>query len=187
LGRNAIYEMGRVLAALEIYARDVAPTLGEHPLVGRPTLSVGIIAGGISVNTVPDRCTIEIDRRVLPGDDPVGARQKVIDFVSAHAGISQPAEHEPPFTSATGLSEDRNGALAESLGAVIRKHGGGGKRIGVPYGTDAAAFAQAGAPAVVFGPGSIDQAHTCDEWLAVEQLELAAEIYYQFAKTFAST
>jgi acetylornithine deacetylase len=189
LGRNAIYEMGRVLAALEAYAKDVAPTLGEHPLVGRPTLSVGIIGGGISVNTVPDRCTIEIDRRVLPGEDPTTARQMVIDYLAERPGLSQPPfhqplEHEPPFIMAYGLSEDRNAALGEALGAVSRACGGSGQRTGVRYGTDAAEFAQAGAPSVVFGPGSIEQAHTRDEWLAVEQLETAAEIYYQFARRF---
>jgi acetylornithine deacetylase/succinyl-diaminopimelate desuccinylase-like protein len=72
--------------------------------------------------------------------------------------------------------------LAEALAGVIREHGATGRLTGVPYGTDAAVFAKAGAPSVVFGPGSIDQAHTCDEWLAVEQLEKAAEIYYQFAR-----
>ena len=62
--------MSRVLLALEAYQRDVTPTLGEHALCGRPTLSVGTIGGGVSVNTVPDLATIEIDRRLLPGEDP---------------------------------------------------------------------------------------------------------------------
>jgi acetylornithine deacetylase len=53
--------------------------------------------------------------------------------------------------------------------------------LGVPYGTDAPAFAGAGIPTVVFGPGSIAQAHTADEWIAVEQLHLATEILYRFA------
>jgi acetylornithine deacetylase len=54
----------------------------------------------------------------------------------------------------------------------------------VPYGTDAAAFAAAGVPTVVFGPGSIAQAHTADEWIALDQVEKAAEIYYRFVKSF---
>jgi acetylornithine deacetylase len=181
LGENAIYQMRRVLGVLEEYAIKVAPTLGDHPLVGRPTLSVGIISGGISVNTVPDRCTIEIDRRVLPGEDPMHARGQVIDYVDEHAGLSSPAINDDPYIAAHGLSEAENGDLANALSDVVREHGASGKLTGVPYGTDAAVFAKAGAPSVVFGPGSIDQAHTCDEWLAVEQLEKAAEIYYQFA------
>src|SRR3954454_3209649 len=54
LGDNAIYHMGRVLQVLETYGRDVAPHYSQHPLVGHPTVSVGLISGGISVNTVPD-------------------------------------------------------------------------------------------------------------------------------------
>jgi acetylornithine deacetylase len=72
--------------------------------------------------------------------------------------------------------------LAEQLQRVAAKNGGPGELIGVPYGTDAPAFGGIGCPAVVFGPGSIEQAHTCDEWVAIEQLQTAVEIYYQFGK-----
>ena len=53
---------------------------------------------------------------------------------------------------------------------------------GVPYGTDAAAIAAAGVPSIVFGPGSIDQAHTADEWLALDQLTQASEALYRFGR-----
>ncbi len=58
--------------------------------------------------------------------------------------------------------------------------------IGVPYGTNAAATSAAGVPSVVFGPGSIAQAHTADEWLALDQLAEASEIYYRFARQWAA-
>src|SRR6185436_1740612 len=82
LGDNAIYHMGRVLAVLEEYARDVVPKLANHSLCGHPTLSVGLISGGISVNTVPDECTIEVDRRVLPGENPEAAYRHAVDYVN---------------------------------------------------------------------------------------------------------
>ena len=53
----------------------------------------------------------------------------------------------------------------------------------MPYGTNAAAIAAAGVPSIVFGPGSIDQAHTADEWLALDQLAQASEALYQFGRT----
>jgi acetylornithine deacetylase/succinyl-diaminopimelate desuccinylase-like protein len=56
-----------------------------------------------------------------------------------------------------------------------------GGKIGVPFGTDAAPIAAAGVPSIVFGPGSIDQAHTADEWLPLDQLEAASEALYRFA------
>ena len=61
--------------------------------------------------------------------------------------------------------------------AVRGKH-----RVGpVPYGTDASTIAEAGVPAVVFGPGNIDQAHTCDEWIELQEVETASEILFRLA------
>ncbi len=182
LGDNAFYRMARVLAAIERYAKDVAPTLGDHPLVGGPTLSVGVIQGGISVNTVPDQCTIEIDRRVIPGEDARQAYQQVVDFIAQETAGDPLVIHDPPYIASNGLDIGRNADLASRLGEVARAQGGGGRNIGVPYGTDAPAFDEIGAPTVVFGPGSIDQAHTCDEWVEIDQLHKATEIYYQFGK-----
>jgi acetylornithine deacetylase len=182
LGDNAFYRMARVLAAIERYAEDETPNLGEHALVGRPTLSVGVINGGISVNTVPDQCTIEIDRRVLPGEDAMEAYQQVIEYVADVTNADPLVNHDPPYIASNGLDIGRNADLAARLGDVARANGGGGRKIGVPYGTDAPAFDEIKAPTVVFGPGSIDQAHTCDEWVSIDQLHKAVEIYYQFAK-----
>jgi acetylornithine deacetylase/succinyl-diaminopimelate desuccinylase-like protein len=181
LGQNAIFRMAPVLTALAHYQLEVLPRLNEHPLCGRPTLSVGTIHGGTSVNTVPDLCTIEIDRRLLPGDDPQDAYQHVIDFLRENAADSGRLEHLPPMMRSRGLSNDNNGALADRLAATVRESRRSVRQIGVPFGTNAAAFG-AHCPTVVFGPGSIDQAHTADEWIALEELELASEILYRFAK-----
>jgi acetylornithine deacetylase len=181
LGVNAIFKMSRVLEALERYQREVG-TVGEHPLCGHPTLSVGMIHGGMSVNTVPDRCTIDIDRRVLPGEKPEEARRLVIEFVAAATGNDPAVEHEPSYLLGFGLADDVNGSLARQMVAAARDAGLPGKIVGVPYGTNAAAIAAAGVPSIVFGPGSIDQAHTADEWLAIDQLEKASEALYQFGR-----
>jgi acetylornithine deacetylase len=181
LGVNAIFKMSKVLDALERYQREVA-TVAEHPLCGHPTLSVGIIHGGMSVNTVPDHCTIEVDRRLLPGEKPEEARRLVIDFVASAIGNDPAVEHEPSYLIGYGLADDVNGPLARQMAAAARDAGLSGKIVGVPYGTNAAAIAAAGVPSIVFGPGSIDQAHTADEWLALEQLEKASEALYQFGR-----
>ena len=184
LGDNAVYRMAPVLAALERYAKDVLPLVAPHPLCGGPTLSVGTIAGGTGVNTVPDRCTIEIDRRLMPGENPQTAYRQAIDFVTA--ALADPAaaahvEHDPPMMQSAGLSDAANSHLAERLGEVIRDATGSAEKNGVPYGTDAAVISAAGVPTVVFGPGSINQAHTADEWLPLDELATASEILYRFA------
>jgi len=53
----------------------------------------------------------------------------------------------------------------------------------VPFGTNAISYAAVGVPCVVFGPGSIDQAHTADEWISLEQVEQASEILYRFCNS----
>ena len=85
-----------------------------------------------------------------------------------------------------GLSDATNGGLAERLVTRRPRCDGQRSKIGVPFGTDAAAIARAGVPSVVFGPGSIDQAHTADEWVPLAEVEQAAEILYRFASDLAS-
>ena len=92
-----------------------------------------------------------------------------------------PLEHDEPQLAIRGLKDDLNAALAAGLSETSRRHGGRGQCVGVPYGTDGPAFYLAGIPTVVFGPGSIEQAHTADEWVAIDQLHAATEIFYQFA------
>ena len=181
LGKNAIFGMSRVLTALQQYAEEVVPGLGDHPLVGKPTLSVGTITGGISVNTIPDDCSIEIDRRVLPGEDPQQAYDHVVSFVAEQIG-GEDVEHEPPFMVARGLPDDDNQSLGGRLAEVVRGQGSsGGRCIGVPFGTNASPIAATGVPTVVFGAGSIDQAHTADEWVEVEQLHRVIDVLYRLA------
>ena len=67
------------------------------------------------------------------------------------------------------------------LGRAISAVQGSFQTTPVPYGTDASTIAAAGIPAVVFGPGDIAQAHTCDEWIVLDQVERAAEILFRLA------
>jgi acetylornithine deacetylase len=184
LGDNAIFRMAPVLAALERYQLEVAGTLGRHPLCGSPTLSVGTITGGLSVNTVPDRCTIEIDRRLIPGEQPEVAYRHVLEYLAAAVDAPAAIEHDPPFMVGVGLSDNVNGPLAERMIGAAHAADIAASIVGVPYGTNAAAIAAAGVPSVVFGPGSIDQAHTADEWLLLSELDRASEALYQFARAW---
>jgi acetylornithine deacetylase len=182
-GDNAIYRIASVIAAIEEYAANVLPREESHPLCGGPTASVSTIQGGISVNTVPDAAVIEIDRRLLPGEDPRRAQRALIEFVAERVG-RKGVEHEPPYIVSESLSDAQNRDLAEQVLAAARDIHPECRAIGVPYGTDGAVFAAAGVPTVVFGPGSIDQAHTADEWVDLDQVERASEVYFRFAKGF---
>lgn len=180
---NAAYRMAKVLNVLEKYAAEEVGKRASHPLLGGPTLSVGLISGGVSVNTVPDRCTIEVDRRVLPvvDDSPATAKAHVEQYLRDHLGESFPIVHDDTFLISPGLSDRHNHALAEQVTGAARSLGFDSTKIGVPFGTDAPPYDASGVPTVVFGPGSIDQAHTADEWLAIEQLEAASEVLFRYA------
>lgn len=177
-GVNAIYRMAKVLTVLEDYAVHLPASVPAHPLCGPATLSVGRIQGGVSVNTVPDECAIEIDRRLVPGEDGREARQDVIDTLAARLDFG--VEHEEPWIAGATLSDDNNGELADRLLRHVAEVAGPHLKVGVPYGTHASRTAAAGVPSVVFGPGNIEQAHTDDEWIEAEQVRLASEIYYRF-------
>src|SRR5690606_13896029 len=68
-GVNAITAMARAVLALEQYHRDLAQR--THPMVGVPTCNVGVIQGGSTANAVPDFCAAYLDRRMIPGEDPL--------------------------------------------------------------------------------------------------------------------
>jgi acetylornithine deacetylase len=179
-GENAIYRMGRLLTAVEKYAERLR-TARADPLLGPATLSVGRIDGGTSVNTVPDRCRIEIDRRLLPGETPAGAPADLDAFLRRELGADFPFESTAPALSRTALGPQGSEELVARLGRAIDAVRGGHRVCAVPYGTDASTIADAGIPAVVFGPGDIARAHTCDEWVPLDEVEQAAEILFRLA------
>ncbi len=177
-GINAIYRMARVIDCLQEYAARLPQLVPPHPLCGPATLSVGRIEGGISVNTVPDLCAIEVDRRVIPGEDGNAVIGQMADFLNSCLDFE--VNMLPPWLIGTPLSDENNGVWADRLMAHIEAIVGERNKIGVPYGTHASRIADAGVPSIVFGPGSVAQAHTKDEWLSIEELEQASKVYYQF-------
>lgn len=179
LGINAIYRMGKVLTLIERYAEELRGSRSD-PLLGPPTISVGRIEGGVSVNTVPDKCSIEIDRRIIPGENPEETPRHLARFLEKE-GLDVSVEMTPLWINCPALRPAGSEALVERLGSAIDAVRGQHKVHPVPYGTDASTIAGGGVPAVVFGPGDIGQAHTCDEWIDLGQLEAASEILYKLA------
>ena len=179
-GVNAVYRMARLLRGVEEYA-DRLRAAPPDPLLGPPTLSVGRVTGGVSPNTVPDFCRIDVDRRLIPGENPAATVADLSAFLRAYPGIDFPFAASEPKLACPPLSPANSGELVQRLGTAIDAVVGRHEVHAVPYGTDASTLAQAGIPAVVFGPGDIAQAHTKDEWIDLSQLEPAAEILFRFA------
>jgi acetylornithine deacetylase len=180
LGDNAIYRMSRVIDAL----RDYADRLGASPpdsIVGPPSLSVGRVEGGQSVNIVPDWCQIEIDRRLIPGEDPARALEQARDFLADRLGGLEGIEFGRPWVNMPPLVPRLDPWIEPLKDAVKRVRGREPGVVGVPYGTDAGPLGSSGLACVVFGPGDIAQAHTKDEWIELDQVHQAAEAYFEIA------
>jgi acetylornithine deacetylase/succinyl-diaminopimelate desuccinylase family protein len=178
-GINAIHRMAAVLIAIEQYAEWLR-TSPADPVLGPATINVGRITGGSAVNLVPDWCTIEIDRRLLPGEGGIRAQREMEEYITKTVPFE--VTMEKPWTSLPALPPDRSESLVKQLRPIIDTVSGGSTVRGVAFGTDASTIAAAGIPAIVFGPGDIAQAHTSDEWIVLEQVEKAAEILYRFVK-----
>src|SRR5262249_26683551 len=183
-GLTAVYRMGHVLPLIELYANRLQQS-SSHPRLGPPTLSVGRIEGGVSVNTVPDRCRIEIDRRLIAGEIPDEASGHFLSFLKEKAGIDFPFELTSPWIRMPALSPEGSEEIQKLLGSAIDAERGSHKVHPVPYGTDAATLAYAGIPSVVFGPGDIAKAHTVDEWVPLDEVETASKVLYRLACSIA--
>ena len=126
---------------------------------------------------MPDYCEIHVDRRTLPGESKASVLAELME-IDRLAGVRDKVEWDlghlerPAMESAEDLSWTQ----------ALMSHAGVTQTQGVDYFCDAALISQGGSPSVVFGPGSIDQAHTADEWIEIQSLERGSEILFNFLK-----
>ncbi len=184
LGVNAISHAARIVLAIEEDHTRLAAEV--HPLLGPATVNVGIIRGGVQVNFVPDTCTIEIDRRMLPGETGPGVLahyQALLDALkSQHAGFD--AVMEPPMLLDEALETAADSAPAKVASAVLSEMGLDAALGGVPFGSDASKLSRQGIPSLIIGPGSIDRAHAAVEFVAISEVERALIFYRNFIMRF---
>jgi acetylornithine deacetylase len=179
LGVNAIVNMAKVIEVFEQSA--AALTRAPHPLLGAATMNIGVIHGGVQVNFVPDWCEIEIDRRLLPGETVDGV---LAGYQTMQAGLPFEVTMEPPMLVDEALETPADSPVAQTASCVLRDMGLNGELAGVPYGSDASKLSRHGVPTIVFGPGSIDQAHAAVEYVDCDQVLMAEEFYRHFLLRF---
>lgn len=167
LGVNAIYPAAR-LAAM---AGDMAAALASGPVQDtlfdppHSTLQVGTIRGGAGVNIIPDRCTMELELRTIPGqaaDAVLAALLAEQDRLAAETGTGTIRRELSRYPALAAESAD--------LAALAARLSGQTPRQSVSYGTEAGLFARAGIPAIICGPGSITRAHKPDEYILESEL-----------------
>ena len=184
LGVNAINHMARVVLALEEDHCRLAAA--PHPLLGPATCNVGIIRGGVQVNFVPDECVIEVDRRLLPGEKPAAVLARYQGLLDA-LQVQHPTLHavmEPPMLTDEALETNPASGVVRLATALLAERGRDAAPAGVPFGSDASKLSRQGVPSIVFGPGSIDQAHGAIEYVDLAEVEAAAGFYRDFILRF---
>jgi acetylornithine deacetylase/succinyl-diaminopimelate desuccinylase-like protein len=186
LGVNAIAAAARVVASLEEHLLPRL-TARAHPLAGPALLTPAVIGGGVAPNVVPDRCRLWLDRRLAAGEDPDAALAEIDDLLEGLRERGDRITRKPPWVLLEAVETPADHPVVrlaeESVEAVLGRPVTAG---GVPYGTDASNLSGVGGvPCVVLGPGSIDQAHTDDEWVPVGEVRQGAAIYAEMARRFA--
>lgn len=162
---NRLGEIGQRLSAVERHDPRFDPPFS--------TVQTGLIQGGRALNIVPAECQFDFEVRALPSDDP----QQVAEELRAYAEhellpemrqrSSASAIELEPLSAYPGLATDPHSAAAELLALLS-----GSREFGtVAFGTEGGLFDQAGIPAVICGPGSMDQGHKPDEFVSVQQLD----------------
>jgi succinyl-diaminopimelate desuccinylase len=171
LGENAVAKMAKIITALDTDFREqLANPDFSDPVLGNSTVNLGICRGGSRPNIVPDSCILTVDMRVTPKVHASGSFAMLERFL-------QPFDVESkPTLACSPLNTDAAHPMVQRLQALPNAP----KLVGAPWFCDAAILSEGGIPAVAGGPGSIAQAHTIDEWIAIGALEAGVEFYRDF-------
>jgi succinyl-diaminopimelate desuccinylase len=184
LGVNAVEKMMKLIERIHS-----SPLEKEHPLLGKPTLSIGTIQGGTKVNVVPEGCHIEVDRRMLPGEkkeEVFGEIKEILDSLQSQDPFFQYRMEEIDFAEPSEVNPDEEIVKVgvKAIQNVMRRKP---MLRGFSGFTDSRFYInQCHIPTLIFGPGGADQSHTMDEFVEVDALVHAAHIYARIVMDYLS-
>ncbi len=187
LGQNAIYAAARLIFAVQLLAGD----LRNDSFLGPGTIAVtSIESRGASLNAIPDRCKVYIDRRLTLGETVMSAQAQLESLISREAipaSVQITTYNEPSYTGLVRVAReahpawvlDRAHPLVTTLNQTIQTVRGSTPEIGHwPFSTDGVyTMGQANIPTVGFGPGDPNLAHTTREFVRLDDLKTAAHVY----------
>lgn len=183
LGINAVMHMTAALQALTHLSLPFQP----HPLLDKPTMSVGTIVGGQKTNVVPDRCRATIDMRTLPGmrhEDVVGKIRQTLDGL--RQAIPNFQYELRVIADRAPVASDARSPIVATLLSILEAHGQPQTPKATPgFATDASVFQPAsGAPFVIFGPGNPHVIHQPNEYVEIDTYLQSIELYCEIAATY---
>ena len=167
---NANHQAARWMAA----ALAVAESKKEHADDPGSCMNIGIVDGGSKSNVIAGGAFIHWSARLRPGE----SNDAFLEEIQACASPEDRVSWEVPFKGeplpAGGRDDLVSAAFCESRGLPSSAP--------VDFWTEASLFSAAGIPAIVLGPGDIAQAHAANEWVALDQLQRALELYSRVVK-----
>lgn len=180
---SAISKMAKILPALEQHRASVEKI--EHQLLGNASMIITTINGGTAPNIVPQHCDIEIDRRLVPGEDKHEVEQRIHQAIAEYNQGEEIKYHLDNYLFIPASDIPVGHELTQvALKAVSRFT----EKIAEPQIFEATCEAPffsvtSNIPTLIMGPGGLAQAHVKDEFVEISELYLAAEIYYDMANT----
>jgi len=185
IGVDAIRHAGLYLAALDGYAAELVGR-PRHALLGHGSFHAGTIRGGSAESVYPEQCELLLERRTMPGEETSEVRAE-FERILAEATAAEPSmDASLEVTLARpGTEVPLESRLVQGLLDAGSEHGVPRRVEGMTAWVDAAFLNEAGIPAVCYGPGSIEQAHTADEWIEAAEIERCADVLESFARSLA--
>ena len=178
-GRSAVVAMAHAILALE---KHFATRLAQiaAPSFGTSTGSIGLISGGTGVNIVPERCTIQVDIRLLPNQDWRTTHEEIVRL--SDGWLDQVPDgvrfqFDPPSVVDPSFELPALHPLVTTACSVLQQP----ESDVVFFSCDASKIAAHGVPVIVLGPGDIAQAHTVDEFISLKDLEAGTNTYARLA------
>jgi succinyl-diaminopimelate desuccinylase len=170
VGDNAIVKMARVISDLETFRFPV----DSHAVMGKPTLNVGTIHGGLNTNSVPDEARITIDTRTVPGIDHVHLCKSLQALVAPRGAHVRQIVDTPSL-----YTEPSNEWVQEVFEMCTPLLGGRPTPKTITFSTDGSDLKRGfgGPPAVILGPGEPTLAHQTDEWCSMNRIEESTELF----------
>ena len=183
-GRDAILRMGRVLAALESVGRELEGGR-THRLLGAASLHASIITGGTELSTYPASCSLQFERRTLPGEpDDVALREAehIVSRLRADDGEFEAFAEGTFGRGAYEMAADH--PLASMLHQAATSAGIAAREIGLSFWTDAAILGAARIPTLLFGPGGAGL-HSAEEYVLIPDVCACRDALVRLARDFA--
>lgn len=185
-GLSAVLAMRRVID-LVMEQTAAEQRVKRSTLLGTATANIGVIRGGASINIVPDRCVIEVDRRTLPGDDGPAILNRLREAIGVLQRAGELTSFDVRLIKDTAPFETSSDSpLVRGLIKAVEALGPKPTAGGVGWYSDAGPFSRACKQVAVFGPGHIEQAHTADEYIDLDQLLRGTEALRGYLRSAAA-